>query len=412
MHILLITGNASGSQDLIVEGLSKGGINPKAITPCTNRDRNLFITDLSFQLIFVEIDPHEQSESLACIDDIKAINDLAKVVAVVKSKDSDLLMELMNRGVSGILSLPLSSQEVTKILEKNGFAGGISGKVGEMKAQGDGKIVTITSYKGGTGVSTVAANLAFCMAELESIKKKTVLLDLSNQSNHCARLVGANITLTINDLCEKIEDLGVSYISSSVSWVTDNLGVIGSALTMNSAVEPPDYEALSTVLGKLSECFAYVLIDLPTHTFDSRFLACIENSSQIILVSTLDVLAITDSQNYLNLLRDLGVEQTKVRMLVNRYFSDTGMFKMQDLERAFKHPISFYIHNDYLTVNEACQSQMTVLEHNPRSLIAEDFAELAVGIDNGATFVPPKKGRAQQQKKPQQNSIFSNLLGK
>ncbi len=411
MQTLVITPDNSGNQNKILEGLCSAGLPAECIIPCTQKDIGLFLHDLSFQLMFVEIEFISPNNSFETINRIKEVNPSARIVCIVPQKDPDLMMQIMKRGIADMLFLPFSGQEVKDILNS---LGGINISTAPSNSQttkkaGDAQIIMLSSYKGGTGVSTVTANLGFCFSELDALKRKTLILDLSNQSNHCSKLLGAEATMNIEDICKNLENIGASYISSSCTWLTDNLAIIGSSLNFDSVIQGFDFERLKGAINLLAKNFAYILIDLPTHTFDARFLATVEAADQIIIVSNLDITSIWDNKNYLNVLKDLGVEQNKIRILINRYDAQVGVFKTQDLEKAFEFPISFYISNDYLGAIKAAQTQMAILESNPNSIIAEDFAELAVGLDSGAAFVP-RKSTSHMAK--QSSSLFKTILNK
>lgn len=402
MSVLFIIPDHSINQDRLVEALIAGGLDKRTITPSPYRDSNLFLSDPSFQVIFIEIDEQSVNDSLPLLDKIKVANSSAKIIPILHSKNSDIILQLVKKGIADILVFPFQPDEIGQIISQidstDNFATAID-------SSSSGKVIGVSSYKGGTGVSTIVSNLGFCLSELPNINKKVLILDLSNQSNHCARLLGANITLTIHELAQNIDDIGTSYIHSSCSWITDNLAIIGSSLSLDSLVEGVDFDKLSRCIQMLATSFDYVLIDIPTHTFDSRFLASVECSSQILIASTLDITSIIDTQNYIQVIRELGVDPNKIRILINRYDAQTGLFNAQDLERAFEHPVSFYVRNDYLTMTKASQEQVSIVESNPSSILAEDLTQLAIGIDNGSNFVPIKRSNTKRNK-----GLIGNLL--
>jgi len=405
MRALLIVNNDSANQDEIVAVLSEAQV--QDLTPCTYKDTNLFVSDPSYQFFFVEINEFDIDVTLSLIAEIKAINPAAQVFPVLNSKDSDLILKLVKSDIDDILTLPLNAEEISTLLQKSGFSGSAASSVNKGLAQ----IITVSSYKGGTGVSTIVTNLGFCLSELSALNRRVAIVDLANQSNHCTVLLGGQLGLTINEICANADRLSSNYITSACSWITDRLAIIGSDMGIDTVVQGLDYEALKVAINLLTNDFDYVLIDLPTHSFDSRFLASMEISDQIIIVSTLEITSIKDTKTYMQILSEIGIDHNKVRILLNRYDSQSGgLFSNQDLERSFENPISFYVHNDFFGANSATQSQMAIIESNPKSIIAEDFAELAVGIDSGLTFVPPKiRGNSKQKKS---SSLFSKLMGK
>ena len=157
-----------------------------------------------------------------------------------------------------------------------------------------------------------------------------------------------------------------------------------------------------------TETFDYVVVDLPTHCFDSKFLASLDKSNQLLVVSTIDITGIRDSRLYLRMMEGLGIDTNKLRLLINRYDCESGMFKTKDLEQALQHAISFYIPNDFRTAVESSQAGQSIIEFKPNSMIAEALAELAIGIDSGAVFVPPKVQNKRKAVIPDLSGLFSS----
>lgn len=409
MKVLAILENFDLQQG-IVDALTTAGIDNQNIIPCPYKDAGLFVKDASFGLVMIDIMQANADISLQFIDIIKANNPVAKIIPIIHEKDSDLILQLIKRGIADVVIAPLNQDELIQILQK--FSGEFAANpiAGQTFTGIRGKIIAITSYKGGTGVSTIAANLGFGLAELDATGKKVVILDLANQSNHCAMLLDAQPTLSINQICKSVNKMESAYIFSSTSFISPNLGIIGTDPGIEG-VEQLDPVALGKALDLLTESFEYVIVDLPTHTFDGRFLGTIDKADQIMLVTTIDITSIRDSRLYLTMLKSLGADQSKVRLLVNRYDCESGMFKTKDLEQALQNPISFYIPNDFKACSESSQAGESVFEHKPNSMLAEALAEVAIGIDSGALFIPPKGGGGKKASAgiPGLGSILSGL---
>ncbi len=411
MKTLIILDNFDIQQS-IINALTSSGVEAKDIIPCSYKDAGLFIKDLSIQAVMVEVG-HNPTAAFQMMDLIKMSNDIARIIPIIHQKDSDTILQLIKRGIADVLVSPIDVAELADIIKKFTYGPSASSSAsfhgGGHGPTSRGKVVTITSYKGGTGVSTIAANLGFCLAELEAVRKKTLILDLANQSNHCAMLLGAQSTLTINQICKEVSRVESAYLFSSCAWASPNLAIIGTDPEIGG-VQPIEFEPLKRAIDLFSECFEYIVIDLPTHTFDGRFLASIDKADQLVVVSTIDITSIRDTRLYLNMLRSLGADNSKLRLLINRYDCESGMFKTKDLEQALQNAISFYIPNDFKTITESSQAGESILELKPTSMIAEALAELAIGIDNGAMFVPPKvDSKKKSAPLPGLGSILSNL---
>jgi pilus assembly protein CpaE len=395
-------------QSSIIAGLGEAGIDSQDVIPCTLKDSGLFIKDPNVGLVLIEVPATNSQGALQLVDFCKTYNPNAKVIPIIHEKDSDLILQLVKRGIADVVITPVDQGEIRDIINKLSPGLAIIHQTQNYQSGFRGKIIVVTSYKGGTGVSTVASNLAFALAEHEAISKKVLILDLANQSNHCAMLLDATPTLNINQICKSVGRMESSYIFSSCAFVSPNLGIISIDPGLEG-LESLDFAALSRALDLFAETFEYVIVDLPTHTFDSRLLACVDKADQILLVTTIDITAIRDTRLYLNMLKSLGADNSKLRLLVNRYDCQSGMFKTKDLEQALQHPISFYIPNDFSACSASAQAGESVFEHSPKSMLAEALAEVAIGVDSGALFVPPKGDAKKKNVLPGLGNILSGL---
>lgn len=407
MKVLVILDNFDIQQS-IVDSLIVAGIDSQHITPCTYKDSGLFFKDPSFGIILIDIMRENPSGSMQLLDVIKGGNPFAKIVPIIHDKDSDLILQLIKRGISDVVIAPIERDELMGIVKKYSGDSLASSYSSQSSGGFKGKIVAVTSYKGGTGVSTIAANLSFALAELEATNKKVVILDLANQSNHCAMLLDAQPTFTINQICKSVNKMESAYIFSSCCFISPNLGIIGTDPGLEG-VEQLDPHSLSKALDLLTESFEYVIVDLPTHTFDSRFLTVVDKADQILLITTIDITSIRDTRLYLTMLKSLGADSSKIRLLVNRYDCESGMFKTKDLEQALQNPISFYVPNDFKGCSEASQAGESIFENKPKSMLAEALAEVAIGFDSGALFIPPKASAGKRSSLPGLGDILSNL---
>ncbi len=387
-------------QKSIVESLKEGGLNASDIIPCSYSDAGLFVEDPSIGAILIEVCKHDPKSSMGLIDQVKSVNQGAALIPFMHYKDPDVMLDLVKRSISDILIFPFDSGDISNLVKK--LSGSfVSSSSFSAKPLQHARIIPVTSYKGGTGVSTIATNLAFCLAEAEGNSgKKVLLLDLANQSNHCAMFLNLDMTLNIHTVCKNLHKMESAYLTSICAWASNNLAVIGSDTGLEG-VQPIEYNPLKQAFELLSESFHYIVIDLPTHSFDSRFLASAEASDQIVVVCSVDIGAIRDTKLYLQLLKELEIDSTKIRLLVNRYDSKSSFFSPKDLESALQQPISFFIPNDFQTLSQAIQEGQAVLENNPQSMLAESFADVAAGIESNSIFVPPTK----DPKKPKASSF-------
>ncbi len=78
---------------------------------------------------------------------------------------------------------------------------------------------------------------------------------------------------------------------------------------------------------------------------------------------------------------DLGYEEEKTKIIVNRYMENDDI-KIEDVEKALDKPIYWRIPNNYYTIMSAINKGQPVSSINNDSNIAKSYRELATDISD------------------------------
>src|ERR1700755_887647 len=120
-------------------------------------------------LLIVETRLHGQA-ALAELDRLAEVCDSAtKVIVVGRTNDVELYRELMRRGASEYLIAPLSPLQLIEV---------ISGLYLDPTAKPVGRVIPFMGARGGTGSSSIAHNVGWCIAEELNINTTIVDFDL------------------------------------------------------------------------------------------------------------------------------------------------------------------------------------------------------------------------------------------
>src|ERR1700747_3692027 len=110
------------------------------------------------------------------------------VVAIGDHNDVGLYRDLLDAGMSNYIVKPLTRELLTRALTSK--VNSNSGEIGSRAALKLGKLVSFVGARGGVGPKTLAANLAWHLANRQS--RRVALVDLDLQNGDCALLF--NIT--------------------------------------------------------------------------------------------------------------------------------------------------------------------------------------------------------------------------
>lgn len=298
---------------------------------------------------------------------------------------SEFLLEAMRAGISEFIPKPLDPAEVEKALEQ------VWRKTGRKASAGgngpSGEILVFFSAKGGSGCTTLCANIG---VELHRItRKRTLLLDLDLELGETALQMGVETKFSVVDLVRNFHrvdsDLLASYIEHHDSGVH----------VLSAPYQPADFEAVSgelvrKILNFLGRQYEYVVVDAPKH-FSPATLEALKAADHVLLVTTPDLPSLRNLTRCLPLLEEVGgdTDSNWLRVLVNRHES-RALISPDKVEKTLGRPVFGTVRNDYETVMQAINTESPAV-----TLGSSDFAEdvrSVAGRIAGVDVEPPSEG--------------------
>jgi pilus assembly protein CpaE len=178
------------------------------------------------------------------------------VIAIGDHNDVALYRDLQAAGVSDYLVKPLTRELVTKALapKTNG-----SGKMGRAALK-LGKMVAFIGARGGVGATTVAANLAWHLANRQS--RRVALVDLDLQHGDCNLLLNAETTPGLRDALANPLRLDPLLLERIMSQHGERLFVLGGEEPIQDNIQFTP-AAVDTLFSVLRSQFHYVIVDVP-----------------------------------------------------------------------------------------------------------------------------------------------------
>ncbi|MBR1977734.1 septum site-determining protein MinD [bacterium] len=180
----------------------------------------------------------------------------------------------------------------------------------EVQPEGKGKVIVITSGKGGVGKTTTSANIGTALAKLGN---KIVVIDTDIGLRNLDLLLGLEnrIVYTIVDVVEKRCKLKQALVKDKAN---PNLCLLAAAQTRDKSAL--NAEQLLEICADLKRDFDYVLIDCPAG-IEQGFQNAVAGASEAIIVTTPEMSAVRDADRIIGLLE--SKEDVKnYKLLVNR----------------------------------------------------------------------------------------------
>jgi pilus assembly protein CpaE len=338
----------------------------------------------------------------------------AAVVMMSVQGEADYLRRSMLAGAREFLVKPFSSDELTAsirqvyalevekanrraatpVMAPGGPAGAAAGG-----GDRDGQIVAIFSPKGGVGRTTIAVNMAIAAAT--ELGQTVVLVDASFQFGD------VGVLLNLNPKNKSIADL-VPELEAGEPESLDTF-VINHSAGVRVLLAPPSPEmaelitptVVKRVLEALRREHDLVIVDC-TSWFNETTLAILDVSDTVLTVLSLEITSIKNMRLFLEVAEQLGYEQNKVKLVLNRADSSLGI-RVTDVENSIGRKVDHTIVSDGRSVVYALNRGVPFFLSNREAQVSQDILRLATSVTGERAAVSAEEPRKAVQKK----SLFS-----
>ena len=172
-----------------------------------------------------------------------------------------------------------------------------------------GKVVTISSGKGGVGKTTATANLGISLA---SLGKKVVVIDADIGLRNLDVIMGLENRI-VYDLVDIVEGRSKLRQAMIKHKRFDDLFLIPAAQTRDKmAVSPEDMVKLT---DDLREDYDYILIDSPAG-IERGFRNALEPADEVLIVTNPEVSAVRDADRIIGLIE--AADKGPGKLIINR----------------------------------------------------------------------------------------------
>ena len=319
-------------------------------------------------LLVVETKLHGE-EALLELDRLAEVCDPAtKVVVVGRSNDVELYRELMRRGASEYLVAPLSPLQLIEV---------VSGLYLDPGAAPIGRVVAVVGARGGSGSSTLAHNIGWCIAEEMHINTTIVDMDLAF----------GTVGLDFNDEASQ----GVCDALSSPERLDDVLldrllikrGEHLSLFTAPALLDR-DYEtspdAFETVIDSVRQTIPCVILDLP-HGWQPWIKAALLAADEVVIVVTPDLTSLRNAKNIIDLVKGARPNDTPPRLVINQVgVPKRPEIPAKDFAETMGLDPSAIIAFDPAMFGQAANNGQMVMEVAPKAPVTEALRQLCRAI--------------------------------
>jgi pilus assembly protein CpaE len=218
------------------------------------------------------------------------VDEGTKVVIVGGANDIALYRELMRRGVSEYMIAPIQPLQLIQ---------SISALYVNPDKPFVGRIAAVIGAKGGVGASTLAHNLAWCIAERYGAN--STLMDLDLPFGTVGLDFNQDQTQGVAEALLAPERVDEVFLDRLLMRQTERLTLFTAPATLEREFEL-DPTAYETVIDRVRRAVPFVLLDLP-HAWNSWLKQTVLGADDVVIVTTPDLAGLRNCKNLLDLIR-------------------------------------------------------------------------------------------------------------
>lgn len=284
------------------------------------------VKDLDPDVVVMDINMPDM-DGITATQHIRQRYIFTQVIILSVQSDPNYMRRAMRAGAHDFLSKPPMMDELTSVVKR---AGKISEEqrsmaeaamvmqsssvaAGGMVPSIQGNIICVYSPKGGTGTTTIAANLAVA---LRTGNNKVLIVDGSNQYGSIPILFSVQNKYSVLDLLPRVEELDSGFIDDVVSThETSGVDILSAPPRLENA-EEVTADAFITLIDYLRHYYHYVIVDTPSY-LNEIALSTIEVADVTVLISSIEITSLRNSNSFLVLYRALGFDPAKLMFILN-----------------------------------------------------------------------------------------------
>ncbi len=244
----------------------------------------------------------------------------------------------------------------------------------EQAPRRQGQLLAVFGPCGGTGASSVAANLAVALAQKSG---RSLLVDLKPASGDLAAMLDLKPAHTLADVCQHAGQLDHTLFQRSLAAHARGVQLLASPHSLaDLPYLTPD--AVHKTLDLACNVFAQVLVDMDGNFRDIGEQA-LKMADVILLLLRLDFTGLRHAHRALNYFSELGIARERARVIVNRK-GQPREISLAKAEQALAMKIFHAVPDDPKVMIQANNNGEPALIGAPSAGVSRSFVKLAQAL--------------------------------
>lgn len=324
---------------------------------------------------------------LAGQSSLDLINDLAlqfpnlDIIAILPQDDSLLAQQVTLAGARAFLIMPFTQVNLLSTLRRvrdlqarrRQFQTAPDGAAGE--TQRTSRVIVVFSPRGGAGTSSVATNLAVCLAyETDS---RILLLEGKLFFGHLDVMLNIRSRNTLAELLPHANALDDALVREVVTEHISGLHVLLAPTDMqfSQGIRPQD---MFGVITSLERMYDYIVVDGGS-LLNENTVTMMDAAGRVLVVANPDLAALHGVSQFSRISQSLAYPAEKVLLILNRA-GQVGGIKTQDIEGVLHQHIFAEIPDEEANCQRSLNRGIPLVMQYPRSPASKAYRALAQKI--------------------------------
>jgi pilus assembly protein CpaE len=325
------------------------------------------ILEIKCDAVVIDLDA-DLEKTLALAADLGGLGEAPPVMVLSSSKDSVLLMRVMQAGVRDFLGDLLSEGPLLDALDR------ARDRRQPRSSKPDGKVLVFAGTKGGAGVSTIATNFAVALRK-ESCSK-VVIVDLDVQLGEVALTLGVSPQFAVTDALRNPERLDADFVSKLVVNHSSGLDVLAAPEAYDS-FRPAD-SANELLLRILRRSYNFVVVDAGA-IGGGMLDVMMATADTIYVVVEMSIPSLRNARRMMSYAAHMD-RIPRIQVVLNRFDAREIGIREENAIKALARPADWKVPNDFAAVRNAQNSGVPLaLENSPIAQVLIRMAKSACG---------------------------------
>lgn len=208
-----------------------------------------------------------------------------------------------------------------------------------------GKVITVTSSKGGVGKTIFATNMA---GVFDYLKKKVLLIDMDLACGGISVLLNLEKSKTIYNLYDDILNNRFKDLNDYVYHYSDNIDIIPSCKDPRQG-NKIDGKGIEQIISAYKNNYDVIILDT-AHIPSVASLVSLDISDNILYIVTDNMQDLKNTASMLTILKDMKKDNIKV-ILNNSCRNEKNYFSRFDIKSVIKNNIDYILPNSMFIPN-------------------------------------------------------------